>query len=221
MRFRIDLKIFIFLALFYITRQIEIYATIMIFCIIHEFGHLLAGFCLKMTPSKLEIMPFGVSVSFKLKTKDYNKKILNANLLELKKIIIAIAGPLTNLVLIIYFILFDTNILSRDVVIYANILIMAFNLLPIYPLDGGRILKSVVHIIWNGKASKEITNKVANITVILLTVISSIGIFYYENIAILLIILFLWYLIARENRKYRFIMQAYNEKNMLEKIKQN
>ena len=42
MRFRIDLKIFAFFILFYFTRQIEIYSMIMLFCIIHELGHLLA-----------------------------------------------------------------------------------------------------------------------------------------------------------------------------------
>ena len=42
MRFRIDLKIFVFLILFYLTKQIEIYAMVMFFCIIHELGHLAA-----------------------------------------------------------------------------------------------------------------------------------------------------------------------------------
>ena len=40
MKFRIDLKIFAFLILFYFTRQIEIYALIMLFAIIHELSHL-------------------------------------------------------------------------------------------------------------------------------------------------------------------------------------
>ena len=43
MRFRIDLKIFIFLIIFYFTRQIEIYSILMLFALIHELGHLLAG----------------------------------------------------------------------------------------------------------------------------------------------------------------------------------
>ena len=64
MRFRIDLKIFIFLILFYFTKQIELYAMIMIFAIIHELGHLLAGLLMGMKPEKLEIMPFGVSISY-------------------------------------------------------------------------------------------------------------------------------------------------------------
>ena len=39
MKFKIDLNIFIFLIIFLLTRQIEVYATIMFFAIIHELGH--------------------------------------------------------------------------------------------------------------------------------------------------------------------------------------
>lgn len=54
MRFRIDLKIFIIIILFYLTKQIQIYALIMIFALIHELAHLLAGILIKMKPEKLE-----------------------------------------------------------------------------------------------------------------------------------------------------------------------
>ena len=89
MRFRIDLKIFIFLILFYFTKQIELYAFIMIFALIHELGHLLAGILLGMKPEKLELMPFGVSISFKINVEEYNKKIKKGNILEIKKMIVA------------------------------------------------------------------------------------------------------------------------------------
>ena len=72
MRFRIDLKIFIFIILFYFTKQIQIYAFIMFFAFIHELGHLLCGILLGMQPEKLEIIPFGLSVSFRIKAKEYN-----------------------------------------------------------------------------------------------------------------------------------------------------
>lgn len=91
MRFRIDLKIFLFIILFYITKQIEVYGMIMLFAIIHELGHLLVGLILGMKPEKLEIMPYGVSIAFKLQPKDYNRKIKKGNQLELKKIIVASA----------------------------------------------------------------------------------------------------------------------------------
>ena len=42
MKFKIDLKIFIFLLLFYFTRQIKIYSIMMLFGIIHELGHLIS-----------------------------------------------------------------------------------------------------------------------------------------------------------------------------------
>ena len=101
MRFRIDLKIFILLILFYFTSQVQMYAMIMIFALIHEIGHLLSGILLGMKAEKLEILPYGIGVSFKILPKDYNKKIIKGNYLEIKKILVALAGPITNLILII------------------------------------------------------------------------------------------------------------------------
>ena len=75
MRFKIDLKIFLFLILFYFTRQIETYVTIIIFAIFHEMGHLLAGLTMGMKPEKIELMQYGLSISFTLSPKDYNKLI--------------------------------------------------------------------------------------------------------------------------------------------------
>ena len=63
----------------------------MFFAIIHEFGHLLAGLLLGMRPEKMEIVPYGVSISFKITPKDYNNKIKNGNRFELKKILVAIS----------------------------------------------------------------------------------------------------------------------------------
>lgn len=74
MRFRIDLKIFVFLIVFYFTKQIELYSTIMIFAIIHELGHLVSGLILGMKPEKIEIMPVGISISFKINPKNIIKK---------------------------------------------------------------------------------------------------------------------------------------------------
>ena len=181
MRLRIDLKIFIFLIVFYFTKQIEIYSIIMIFAIIHEMGHMLMGILLGLKPEKVEIMPFGVAVSFKVKSEDYNEKIKNARKIELKKIAIATAGPLTNLILILIF-LYLPNINIKFV--YANLLIMLFNLIPIFPLDGGRILKSIIHIFKGYKTAIIYTNKISNTVLLIITTLSSIAIMYYKNIAI-------------------------------------
>ena len=213
MRFRIDLKIFIFIILFLITNQIQIYAMIMIFAIIHEFGHLLAGFLLGMKPEKMEIKPFGVSIEFHIKEKDYNIKAKKGNLLEVKKILVALAGPLTNMLIILILIL--TNIFDdyeRILMIFSNITLIIFNILPIYPLDGGRILKGIIHIVKGKYIAEKYIHLISFGTLVILTIMASITILYVNNIAIFLAIIFLWILLIREKIIYE------NRKNLYQNI---
>lgn len=207
MRFRIDLKIFIFIVLFYFTKQIEIYGILMIFAIIHELGHLLAGLILGMEPEKFEVMPFGVSISFKILTEDYNLKVKKGNRLELKKIFVAFAGPITNIIMILITKCLAIDFVKSLLICYANLLIMLFNLLPIYPLDGGRILKSILYIFIGKRKAEKYTNLISKIVVYLITAISSVLIIYLKNIAIFLMVVFLWYLIIVEEIKYNKKMQ--------------
>lgn len=58
MQIKINLQIFLFLIVFGLTHQIEIYACIMIFAFVHELGHLIAGVFLKLKPKTLSFMPF-------------------------------------------------------------------------------------------------------------------------------------------------------------------
>ncbi len=211
MRFRIDLKIFIFLIIFYFTKQIEIYAMIMFFALIHELGHLIAGLLMGMKPEKIELMPFGVSISFKIKVEEYNKKIKKGNKLEVKKILVALAGPLTNFIIIVITTNINLDIFKSLMIIYTNFLIMIFNLLPIYPLDGGRILKGILHINFGLRTSEIYTNIISKIMVTIITVASSILILYVHNIAILLIDTYLWYLVIKEDIKYKRRKDIYNK----------
>lgn len=215
MKIRLHLKIFIFVAIFIVTKQIEIYGIIMLFSIFHELGHMLAGILLGFKPSVLEIMPFGLSIGFEGKADYYNKKIRNGTLLNIKKMIIAMSGPFVNLIFILIFITSSISFLGMktELIVYANIIIGIFNLIPIYPLDGGRITKNILNIVYGRKEAYEYTNLISNITLSLLTAISSIAILYYKNIAILLIIGYLWILVIRENKRYQSKRQLYLEIN--------
>ena len=77
MQIKINLQIFVFAMVFILTGQIEIYAIIMFFALIHELFHMLSGILLGLKPKSLEIMPFGLSVVFEIyeSKKDLNLKI--------------------------------------------------------------------------------------------------------------------------------------------------
>lgn len=209
MTINVNLKIFLFAILFYFTKQIEIYALLMFFAFIHEMGHLICGLLLGLKPKALKIMPLGICIEFSVIYKDYNKKIKNGNVLNIKKMILALAGPITNLLIIAFYIYTKNHIGMEKEIIYANLLIAIFNLIPIYPLDGGRFLKELIHIIKGRKKSIEYINFISNTCIILLTMLASIGIYYYKNIAIALIIGYLWVLIITENKKYNIKKRIY------------
>lgn len=218
MRFKIDFKIFLFLLLFYFTKQVNTYVVIILFAIIHEFGHVFVGIVLGMKLETIELMPYGLSISFKLIPKDYNKKIAKGNILEVKKIFVALAGPLTNLIVIFFASKIKVDIFSNILIKYANLLIMIFNLLPIYPLDGGRILKGILHIIIGKKEAEKYINNISLITVLIITFIASIGVYYIKNIAIFITIIFLWMLYINQDIIYRKRLKIYN---LIEKTIEN
>lgn len=205
MTIKLNLNIFLFVLLFLVTNQIEIYALIMTFALIHELGHLLLGVILEFKAETLKIMPLGFSVEFATKVEDYNKKIMKSNILSIKKIIIALGGPLVNLIIALFGMIYhlETNI------IYANLLIFLFNLIPIYPLDGGRILKNIFKILAGNRKASRYINTISNTFMIILTMLASIFILIYKNIAIFALIVILWILVIKENKLYNTYNKIY------------
>lgn len=198
MKIKLNLYIFAIITLFIITKQIELYILVMSFALIHEIFHLICGIILGFKPEFLRILPLGFSVEFKKNVVEYNKKILKSNVLTVKEIFIALAGPLFNLLIILFGLVYNFS----DNIIYSNFLILIFNLIPIYPLDGGRILKNILKLFFGNRNANKFMNLITNLLFIILTMLSSILILIYKNISVLVIIVTLWIIINRENRKY-------------------
>lgn len=206
MSIKIDLKIFLFLFLFLLTSQFEMYVVLLVFAIIHELGHLIAGLILKFKPEEIKLTPVGLRIQFQVSDEEY--KIKNTKTLTIKKAMIALAGPLTNLIVSTIIILIATfhldfqNLYIYELIVYSNLLIAMFNLIPIYPMDGGRVVKEILKLVCGNKKAYKITYMLSKTILILLTAIASIGILYLHNIAIIIVIAYLWYLEIVEIRKY-------------------
>ena len=173
----------------------------MFFSILHEIGHIITGAFLKMKLDKIEIMPFGLSAAFYTNFDDKKFKI--------KEIIIALAGPITSSLLVILCNYINFTYITTEEAVYANLLILCFNLIPLYPLDGGRVIKGIIYTKMGIIQTENIVNKISNITMIVLTIISSIAVYYYKNIAIFLVCIFLWSVVLQEkNNKTIAILQG-------------
>lgn len=208
MSVKIDLKIFLWIIIFYFFHQAELYVLLIFFAFVHEIGHLTAGLLLGYEPSGIRITPVGVSINFKEKRNSYNQKIGKGNKRDIEEMIIALAGPMTNfgIIGICYLIGLKTSNLYD-----ANFLLGVFNLCPIYPLDGGRIFKSIGNLLWGRKKSWQITNGVSNAIMIGLSVTFSIAILYFHNIGIVVMSIYLWGIVIRENRIYERRMKLYEQ----------
>ncbi len=217
MHLKLDLKIFLFLLLFLLTSQFEIYIVIMIFAIIHELGHLIAGLILGFKVEEIKLTPMGVRLQFKVESEEYNKKVKRGNMLNVKKAIIALAGPITNIIIFTTLILIQnldlyfTQTYIYQIIVYSNILIAIFNMIPIYPMDGGRFISEILKIKIGYKKAYKITYLLSKTILIILTATASIAILYLKNIAIFFIIMYLWCLEIQEIRRY-------NKRKNIEKI---
>lgn len=217
MHIKIDLKIFIFALLFLLTNRIDIYASIMLFALIHELGHLLLGLILGFKPKNIVIMPYGVKLNFKINYQDYNKKLKNGNVVSLKKIAIALAGPLLNLILFLitmFITIYNGDFkflgITNQNIMYSNILIFMFNLIPIYPLDGGRIVQEIVHIFKGLHRSYTYIQDISWISIAIFTAICSVLILYYKNFALLVVLVYLWYLVIKTEREFTMKTKIYD-----------
>ncbi|MEG1630549.1 MAG: site-2 protease family protein [Erysipelotrichaceae bacterium] len=140
-KFKISYLWFPFLWLGYLSHSLFIIFIIFIMLMFHELAHLLVARYFNYKISNIILYPFGIGAQI--------ESIGWGNVYH--ELLILISGPTMHLIYPFCFLLCkQTNIISPNFynyLIHLNFSILIFNLLPIYPLDGGRILSSLFHFI--------------------------------------------------------------------------
>ena len=198
MQIRIDWGISIFVLFFFILNTEHIYVLFLIFIIIHELSHMIVGIMVGFDVTRLEIAPFGCHINFKINIRNYNKKILKGTICSLKNIIVAMAGPVANLIIAL---IFYSNF-KYEIIIYINLILAIFNMLPIYPLDGGRILKQNLVLFIGRRKALKYTDIISNVFLLMLLAIGLIFILKTKIPIALIGMVYLIYIRIKEHKKY-------------------
>lgn len=148
---------------------------------VHEFAHAFVAKRLGYNIKNIKLIPFGISLN------------MNAdNLMPKDEIKIALAGPIVNLFLSLVTIsiwwLFPESYNYSYIFCYANFVTAIFNLIPAFPLDGGRVLLSLLKQKYSLKNSIKFC-KIINVV-----------------ISVLLLFLFVWSCFISINFTYLFVI---------------
>lgn len=192
MRIEINLKIFFIIILFFLFDYLDTYVIFLIFISLHELAHLLFGILIGGKPESICVNPLGLSLEFYSYGKD---KSLNRMLLFL-------IGPLVNFALAIIFKKFNFLEEYNQKIVYTNLALGIFNLIPIIPLDGGKVLFEIIKKIYGMHIANNFIMIFSKTFLIVMTLSYSILILKIKSIFLLVILVYLWILYLKEERKY-------------------
>ena len=129
-KINVDSSFYFFIILSCLSANFENFILFLSVIIVHELGHVFMGLILGWELDKICLYPYGGITKF---NEDINRRLI-------EELLVILSGPFLQLCyFFVGYFLFENYFFN-----YYNLSILIFNLIPIYPLDGGKILNIVL-----------------------------------------------------------------------------
>lgn len=153
--------------------------------VLHELGHFFMAKKLGYACQRFSLSPYGVELSY-----------LKQNFERTDEIKIALAGPVANLISAFLVVglwwIFPASYFYTESFVVASVVLALFNLLPAYPMDGGRVFICTAEHFFDRKLAKKITMCVNGVLCVLFFVLFVVFCFVNFNPTYLCIAFFMF-----------------------------
>lgn len=161
-----------------VTGKIFVFTVYTVTAVAHELGHSFAAASAGYKLNKITLMPFGAVVKGDIEGLKFSDEIK-----------IALAGPILNLCVGLFFValwwLFPEVYAFTSLAAEANFSMAAINLLPAFPLDGGRVLGAATSARFGRRTSRIICRVTGAILAAILVAVFVYSIFVAVNFSLL------------------------------------
>ena len=203
-KFKIGLSFLLLVFLCVICQKFILLINYILALILHELAHLFVAIKRGYSLKKFKLNLFGVSIELTEKIEDKDAFAIN------------IAGPIFNLFLCVTCValywLIPNSYKILNVFCISNLTLAFFNLLPIYPLDGGKIFYALL----GAKKYKKVEKFIAFALVLVLIVCFVISCFFKINWFLLLFAIF--FATAKTNKENELSLFKFSQSKKIEKI---
>jgi Zn-dependent protease len=175
--------------------------------VLHELGHAMAARYYGIPTRDITLLPIGGVARLERMPDKPGQEL-----------VVALAGPAVNVVLAVIFGVlsgFDAILhpgaaltVTGEIVHYlyvVNVFLVLFNLIPAFPMDGGRVLRALLALRIGAPQATEIAAKIGKVIAVLFVFAGLFGVpgVFESNIMLLLVALFVWTGADAEARAYR------------------